>query len=295
MSKKLTEIRKKIDALDNKIHDLLMERADLIMDVADEKRKNNIQIVHPEREAKMIRRLIKRHQGPLPESAILSIWRELVGAVCMMQTGLRVVVTDSAHFHEYWDMAKNYFGSVLPISKTATPLMAVASVRDNNASFAVLPWPYEGVDTSDETPWWVHVYNAKDKNMRIVCALPYGYERSETFMGTEPKAMVLSKIEFLDSGEDHTCFVMETDSSISRARIYEELKKIGLEPLSLSTKSSSNTNEPSLHMIVVAGYFAPDNKKIAEIEKIFEDYETRCTCLGGYPVPPKLSPIKTHV
>jgi len=292
MSKKLTEIRKKIDTLDHKIHDLLMQRADLIMGVAAEKKKNNIQIVHPEREAQMVRRLLKRHTGPLPESAILSIWRELVGAVCMMQTGLNVAVPGTENFHAHWDMAKNYFGSVLPMSKVATSLMAVASVRDNDTSFAVLPWPDEGLTPSEETPWWVHLYNNRgDNKIRIVCALPYGAE-SDNFLSMNSKAMIISKIEFLESGEDHSCIVIETDSSISRAKIVEELEKLKLKPLGAFTKSGLENDSRSLHMVIIDGYLYEDNEKLKDIENMFEDVETKCVALGGYPVPPNLKPIK---
>jgi len=105
MSQKLDDIRKKIDALDNQIHDLLMERADLIIGVTEEKKKNNIPVVQPAREAVMIRRLLARHRGPLPEAAIIGIWRELVGAVSLLQTGLKVAVSAAPNDAYCWDMA----------------------------------------------------------------------------------------------------------------------------------------------------------------------------------------------
>src|SRR5690606_38307673 len=92
MSKKLEELRKKIDALDQVIHDALMARADLIDSVAAEKRKHNLPYVQPAREAQMIRRLLARHRGPLPAAAVVRIWRELVGAVSLLQTGLKISV-----------------------------------------------------------------------------------------------------------------------------------------------------------------------------------------------------------
>ncbi len=91
-SPQLDKIRCQIDALDERIHDALMERAELVLKVGEEKRKNNIQIVQPAREARMIRRLLGRHHGALPEMAVVRIWRELVGAVSLLQTGLKVAV-----------------------------------------------------------------------------------------------------------------------------------------------------------------------------------------------------------
>lgn len=77
-SKELDEIRKKIDELDTRIHDTLKERAELVLKIGEEKRKNNIEIVQPAREAQMIRRLLSKHKGALPEMAVVRIWRELV-------------------------------------------------------------------------------------------------------------------------------------------------------------------------------------------------------------------------
>jgi chorismate mutase / prephenate dehydratase len=136
----LTEIRKKIDSLDDQIHDLLMERADLIVGVTEEKKKNNIPVVQPAREAQMIRRLLARHRGPLPEATIIGIWRELVGAVSLLQTGLKVSVSPE---NFCWDQAKNYFGTVLPMVRATNTMMAIAALRENDSNFAVLPWPQD--------------------------------------------------------------------------------------------------------------------------------------------------------
>ena len=106
MSETLAEIRKKIDTLDDRIHDLLMERADLIVGVTEEKKKNNIPVVQPAREAMMIRRLLNRHRGPLPEATIVGIWRELVGAVSLLQTGLKVSVSPENYC---WDGGQELF------------------------------------------------------------------------------------------------------------------------------------------------------------------------------------------
>ncbi|HEY8192071.1 MAG TPA: chorismate mutase, partial [Alphaproteobacteria bacterium] len=41
------DIRHKIDSLDNQLHDLLMERAELVLKIGEEKRKNNVQVIQP--------------------------------------------------------------------------------------------------------------------------------------------------------------------------------------------------------------------------------------------------------
>ncbi len=286
MSQKLDEIRKKIDALDNQIHDLLMERADLIVGVTEEKKKHNIPVVQPAREAVMIRRLLKRHRGPLPEAAIVGIWRELVGAVSLLQTGLKVAVSASPGEGFCWDMAKNYFGTVLPMVKSSSPLVAIGAVRENDANFAVLPWPHDG----EKTPWWPFMVSQKNDKMRIVCALPYGMPDNQVGTMAE-RALVVSKTDFLPSGEDHSFLALEIDPTVSRARIMDVFKSAGLKLLTLNTLNGASGGK-NLHFIEVDDYIADNDKQLARVEEKFNGQGARCVSLGGYPLPPVFKSVK---
>ncbi len=287
MTDKLNEVREKIDRLDNRLHDLLMERAELISDIAEEKKKNNIQIVHPAREAQMIRRLLKRHKGALPDAAVVRIWRELVGAGSLLQTGLEVAVTMPEGRETYWDMARNYFGSVLPMKRVSSALHAVGSVRENESSFAVVPWPEDG----DENPWWSYILDQDTQKMRIVCALPYGCEEKDK-SNSESRALVVSKTDFLESGDDCSFIVVQIDPSVSRARIFDVLKELKAEPRSIHTKSGVSTGAPSLHMVEVHKFMDKGNECLRKLEKKFEEQQARCYAIGGYPVPPVYKPLK---
>ncbi len=281
MSKKLENVRKKIDALDDKIHDVLMERAELIVDIAEEKRKAGLQFVHPAREAKMIRRLLARHEGALPAAAIVRIWRELVGAISLMQTGLKVSVALEDGSIAPWDMAKNYFGSVVPMQKSSSPLAALALVREDEASFAVLPWPHDG----EESPWWTYLSNHENENIRIVCALPYGCAEGES-QRWQDRALVVAKAECFPSGEDHSFLVMEIDHSTSRARIVEALKELNFEPLGVCSRSGADSGAASVHLIEVDDYLAEDDERLKKLEDKFTEQICACRVVGGYPVPP---------
>ncbi len=287
MSEKLDQIRKKIDTLDNKLHDLLMERAALVTDIAAEKKKQNLQVVHPAREAQMIRRLLARHDGPLPEGAVVRIWRELVGAVSLLQTGLHVSVTMPEGHEVYWDMARNYFGSVLPMKRVSAPLSAVASVREDESSFAVVPWPEDG----DENPWWSYLLEQEAHNMRIVCALPYGCEASDK-SSAQHRALVVSKLEFIPSGDDHSFIVVRIDPSVSRGRIFDVLKEMKAEPLSIHTKSGNATGTPSYHLVEVNIYMDQKDERLATLEQKFSEQDAKCIAIGGYPTAPTYKPLK---
>ncbi len=283
MAKSLDDIRKKIDSLDNQIHDLLMERADLIIDVSEAKKNSNEQIVQPAREAKMIRRLLARHRGPLPQPTIVRIWRELVGAVSLLQTGLKVSVSLGDGHNKYWDMAKNYFGSVLPMEKVKSGLIAISDVRENGSDFAVVPWPHDG----EENAWWPFLINQEgDRPMRIIAAFPYGYDRDDPPNGDD-KALVVSRIKFQSSGDDHTFLGVDVDNGVSRGRLVDVLKELGLEPLSVYTKSGSESGGNSQHLIEVDDYLDQDDPRLERIIEKFNDHEILCEVVGGYPVQPE--------
>ena len=56
----LDDIRKKIDTLDSKLLELLNERADLVHEVGEIKKKDGIEIYAPEREESLLKSLVKK-------------------------------------------------------------------------------------------------------------------------------------------------------------------------------------------------------------------------------------------
>jgi chorismate mutase/prephenate dehydratase len=292
MSKKLENIRKKIDSLDHQIHDLLMARAALVSDVAEEKRKHGLQIVHPAREAMMIRRLLERHNSVLPEAAVVRIWRELVGAVSLLQSGLKVVVTDSSDSAEYWDMARNYFGSVIPMQKMSSPLLALAAVREGDASFAVVPWPEDMAP--DSNPWWSHLMHKdvqvedgpSQSPIQVVCALPYGSPENQDFSTLSSRALVVSRIDFRDSEDDNSFIGFDMPPTFSRAKLVSAMQSVGLEPLAIQTCSGAPTTAPSLHLVEIKGYVVCDDARLLQLRENLSEDIIQMTALGGYPVVP---------
>lgn len=277
------EIRQQIDTLDDKIHDLLMKRADLVTRIGDAKRKNNQPIVQPDREAIMIRRLLARHEGPLPREAVVRIWRELVGAVSLLQTGLKVVVTvpDEGGL-EYWDMAKDYFSSVLPMARVNDPLAAIASVREGEATFGIVPWP----EDEQKRPWWLSLLSedSADRPMRIVGRLPFG-DRTREKRNTADMALVIARALYESSGDDRSFIALDIDSGTSRARIVEKAAAAGLPALSIYSYTGTDAGK-TLHLIEVDGFVAADDEKLPEILKSLDQSAGLCRCIGGYPVPP---------
>lgn len=283
MAKSVDNIRKQIDGMDDKIHDLLMQRAELVLKIGEEKRKGNVQVIQPDREILMIRRLLNRHKGPLPKEAVVRIWRELVGAVSLLQTGLKVAVSvpDDSSGLKYWDMAKDYFSSVLPMQKTSNPLAALAMVRENEATFAVLPWP------EDDSPqqWWSFLMDEEgERPMRIFARLPLG-DMNDKGVKLEYRALVVARLKPEASGADRSFVGLELDATVSRARIVDKAQSLGLAVLGIHSIAAVQPDQ-KMHIVEFDTFIDDEDSRIISFLDSFQDPEARCICLGGYPVPP---------
>ena len=87
----LERLRGELDRLDESLHALLMERADVVARLTRLRLKPGVAL-RPGREAEIIRRRLARHHGPLPRATIVRIWRELLVGTTSMQGPFSVAV-----------------------------------------------------------------------------------------------------------------------------------------------------------------------------------------------------------
>lgn len=280
-SNEVDQVRQRIDELDKTVHDLLMERAGLVQKIGEEKRKNNVEIVQPAREARLLRRLLDGHKGPLQEETLLRMWRELIGGLTLLQTGLSVSVTmpEGNAGQAYWDMARDYFGSIMPSQKTTSPFSALGAVRDDSVTFAVLPFP----EVDEETPWWQILMDEGNTNIRIIQCLPYTQKGQASY--GHRRALVVAKVGYYPSDDDRSFIALSVSANISRGKIAEVSKSIELEPLSLFTQVSTIPDAPSVHLLEVNDYVSADDNRLQILLDKLENPEGQAVCLGGYPAP----------
>lgn len=77
----INELRKKIDEIDQKIINLLNERASCAQEIGKIKSGSQVPFYVPEREKSVIEKLLQSNHGPLDERAIRSIYREIMSAI----------------------------------------------------------------------------------------------------------------------------------------------------------------------------------------------------------------------
>ena len=90
--KDLSELRAKIDAIDEQLHALLNERARLAQQAGISKHQDGhtVDFYRPEREAEVLRRALERNRGPLRDEEIVRVFREIMSACLAQQEPLKV-------------------------------------------------------------------------------------------------------------------------------------------------------------------------------------------------------------
>ena len=89
---RLKALRARIDALDEEIQRLVSERAACAREIAEVKRAagDGNALYRPEREAEVLRRVVARNGGPLPDEALVRLFTELMSACRAVQGPVRV-------------------------------------------------------------------------------------------------------------------------------------------------------------------------------------------------------------
>jgi chorismate mutase-like protein len=283
----LDELRQEIDRIDDQIHDLIIERAALAGSVASAKAARGSQtppaaaMWRPQREAQILRRLAARHSGSFPRAAIVRIWQEIMSAMLGLEGRISVAVCagpvpagdQAADRPGFWDLARDHFGATVPIISFQAPGAVMRAVTDDPNLVGILPWPRD----EDPDPWWRHLLGADAP--RIVARLPVG--------DSEPplSALAVARTTIEPSADDRSFLGIEAGEAISRTRLLSCLAAAGCEAGFVATDRERPAQPVSLHLVEVAGFVGPTDKKLAAIQEAAPDAITRAVWLGSYAVP----------
>jgi chorismate mutase/prephenate dehydratase len=138
MDEPLKRLREAIDAIDRQLVERLNERARLVAEIGRLKQDFGAPVFQPEREAEVIRGVLRANQGPLPDSAVEAIYREIMSAARSMQRPLTVAYLGPAGTFSELAMLRRFGGSARTLPCASIDEVFRATELEQ-ADYAVVP------------------------------------------------------------------------------------------------------------------------------------------------------------
>jgi chorismate mutase/prephenate dehydratase len=266
----LTALRSELDRIDDALHELLMQRARVVEQVAKSGKRS---AYRPGREASILRRLLHRHKGALPPQTIVRLWRELLAGTTAMQGPFAVSVYEPDGDTAFTQAAREHFGALTPLHAFSRSSQAMAEVSRGLSAVGVLPLPSETNGVRDD--WWIAMLQQEQPRLHIVARLPFWAPRPDG--APEVQALVIAGTEPDPSGRDRSLLGLQLDSPLSRGRVTTMLGAAGLaaETVILSRDSVGHA------LVEIAGFLTEDDPRLARLNAALR----RPVVLGAYAIP----------
>jgi chorismate mutase / prephenate dehydratase len=272
----LVGLRRRLDDIDDKLHDLLVERAGIITKVAASKKDSNLPALQPAREAEIIRRLVERHHGTFPVATLVRMWREMLAATVGLQSHFGVAVFAPPEHQGFWDLARDHYGSITPMLACPSPGRVIRAVTDGLASVGVLPMPREG----EPDPWWRHLLAADEDAPRVVARLPFGSHGNARNGGAD--ALAVGRGAQQATGLDRTLLVTEGAADTIRGRISEVLSSLGFHCTFCMFDERAGR---VANLIEIDGFVPRSDPRLDRVRAKLGGALYRLLPFGGYAVP----------
>src|SRR5436190_12109536 len=164
----LADLRREIDRIDEMMHGLLMERAEIIDRLISAKQtQESGSAFRPAREADMMRRLVDRHKGILPLDTAESIWRVIISTFTFVQAPFSVHADLSSGDAHMRDSARFHFGFTVPFVAHMGASAVVAAVSESKGDLGLVP----AFATAPAGAWWDAL--EFDAAPKIIARLPF--------------------------------------------------------------------------------------------------------------------------
>jgi chorismate mutase len=245
----LAELRKEIDAIDEKMHRLLMQRGDIIDRLIQVKQTQEVgSAFRPAREADMMRRLVERHRGILPLDTVESIWRVIISSFTYVQAPFAVHADVSVGEAMMRDSARFHFGFIVPYVGHFSALAAVEAAAKSKGDLALVS------ATSSRVPWWIAL-EASDAP-KIIARLPF-VERAD-----HPAALPV----FVVSRVADSAMVTEVETWSVRVSGWNAEVARALSPLADVVAVPDTTFDGAALLVSIAGENRLEKVKLALIQ-----------------------------
>lgn len=142
-AQELDQLRQQIDSLDRQIQELINQRARCAQEVAEVKQKyaapgENVVFYRPEREAQVLRSVMDRNTGPLPDESMARLFREIMSQCLALEEPLQVAyLGPEGTFTQ--QAAVKHFGHAVQCRSEVSIADVFREVESGAANYGVVP------------------------------------------------------------------------------------------------------------------------------------------------------------
>ena len=134
----IEKLRKIIDEVDERILNLLNQRAKTAVAIGKEKQKKRLKTHDRLREEKILKELVLRNKGHLTKQMIVTIYREILSACRSLQSSIKVAYLGPKASNTYL-AARKRFGSFVDFVPVSTILDVFREVEKDKVHFGLVP------------------------------------------------------------------------------------------------------------------------------------------------------------
>ena len=227
-SKTLQDYRDEIDQIDDAIIALMIKRLGVVSQVRELKTSQGQRglFLRSGREGSMIARIYHAFSNSrFCPAAASTMWRQMIGASTMIESPLSVSALHTPKIQHLLWLAREHFGSAVPVATHAKSGQVIADLRDGHANIGLLPSPDE------QDPWWIWI---NQPNMpRIFAHLPG--VMTDNMPRSLPTVLAIGHMVPEPSGDDESYFCIMLHDMISMSRLQGIFNDAGLQPVTMQT------------------------------------------------------------
>jgi chorismate mutase/prephenate dehydratase len=134
----LSELRLKIDAIDDQILELLNRRARVAQEIGHAKAGKGLDYYNPGRELAVFERLIAQNAGPFPSEAVRRVFREIISASLSLEQPMKVAFLGPSATFTHQAAQKQFGFSAQLVAQNSIPAV-FEEVRRGRADYGVVP------------------------------------------------------------------------------------------------------------------------------------------------------------
>ena len=174
----IDKLRKQIDKIDFQILDLLKKRSKIAANIGKEKKSNNL--FRPERQASILKNILKKNGNNLNPLYILSFWRSIFLSQIDVQGGIKLLLSNNIA-NSYIKTIYDYFSHDIEIIIMNNTSKALEKVYNGKNILTILPYP----SYNKGAQWWT---NKRLEKLYGIAALPFFLRKKKS-----PSLIIVSK------------------------------------------------------------------------------------------------------